>query len=240
MKSNSIYGLLLATVFIVSSCDTESINASDTIASREFSFSGYEALQLSGDFNAFVQFSDTEERIEIQANDNIQDRIRISQEGSTLRIGLENNVTVRGNVTLNVFITTSNISRYRLTEDSSVELQNLLATETITLEALGDSSFFGEVNTSNFIVELSGDSSMDVFGTANNLNARLNGDSTLRDFDLDVEDLIIDLSGDSDAFLTVENTIDLEASGDSALNFSGGATIIRQRLTGDSRINRRD
>ena len=240
MKSTLIHGLLLATVLLVSSCDTESIRVSDTISTRQYSFSNYEALELSGDFNAFVTFSETEERIEIEANDNIQSKIRVSQDGNTLKIRLENNVALRGNATMNAYITTRNVSRYRVSGDSSVELENLLIANTVTVDLLGDSRFYGELDTNNLSVDVKGDSVIDVFGTAGTANVDLSGDSTIKDYDLGVEDLTIDMSGDSSAYLSVNGTIDIDASGDSALNYRGDAEIIRQRLSGDSRIQKRD
>ncbi|BFP43058.1 hypothetical protein FGF1_39030 [Flavobacteriaceae bacterium GF1] len=240
MKSTLIHGLILATVLLVSSCDTESIRVSDTISTRQYSFSNYEALELSGDFNAFVTFSETEERIEIEANDNIQSKIRVSQDRNTLKIRLENNVALRGNATMNAYITTRNISRYRVSGDSSVELGNLLVANTVTVDVLGDSRFYGELDTNNLSVDVKGDSVIDVFGTAGTANVDLSGDSTIKDYDLAVEDLTIDMSGDSSAYLSVNGTIDIDASGDSALNYRGDAEIIRQRLSGDSRIQRRD
>ena len=240
MKSTLIHGLVLATVLLVSSCDTESIRVSDTISTRQYSFSNYEALELSGDFNAFITFSETEERIEIEANDNIQSKIRVSQDGNTLKIRLENNVALRGNATMNAYITTRNISRYRISGDSSVELENLLVANTVTVDVLGDSSFYGELDTNNLSVDVKGDSVIDVFGTAGTANVDLSGDSTIKDYDLAVEDLTIDMSGDSSAYLSVNGTIDIDASGDSALNYRGDAEIIRQRLSGDSRIQKRD
>ena len=240
MKSTLIHGLILATVLLVSSCDTESIRVSDTISTRQYSFSNYEALELSGDFNAFVTFSETEERIEIEANDNIQSKIRVSQDGNTLKIRLENNIALRGNTTMNAHITTRNISRYRVSGDSSVELENLLVANTVTVDVLGDSRFYGELDTNNLSVDVKGDSVVDVFGTAGTANVDLSGDGTIKDYDLAVEDLTIDMSGDSSAYLSVNGTIDIDASGDSALNYRGDAEIIRQRLTGDSRIQKRD
>lgn len=239
MKSKLIYGLL-ATALLMSSCDIESIKVSDTLSTREYSFANYEALQISGDFNAFVTFSETEEHIEIEANENIQNKISVSKEGNTLRIGLENNINLRGNATLNAYITTNNISRYRISGDSFLELENELVAEKVTLDVLGDSRFFGEVDVNNLSADVRGDSVIDVFGSAKTVNVNLSGDSTFKDYDLEVEDLTLRLSGDSAAFLTVSETIDIDASGDSVLNYRGEGEVIRQRLSGDSRIIKRD
>ena len=202
MKSRVFFGLL-ATALLVSSCDTESIRASDEISTREYSFSDYSRLHVSGDFDAFVRFSDTEERIEIEANSNLQDKIAVSKDGSTLRIRLENNVSIRGNATMKAYITTRNISDYRVSGDSYVELENVLISDNVSVDVTGDSRFTGELETNSFFVDLKGDSEVDVFGTAGTLNADLSGDSELKDYDMSVENLILKLTGDSEAFLSV-------------------------------------
>ncbi|TAI48749.1 GIN domain-containing protein [Flagellimonas allohymeniacidonis] len=240
MKTNIIYGLVLATGFLLASCDTESIKVSNEVSTREYSFTDFDELEVSGDFDVFVRFSDTEESITVEANTNVQDRIIVSKGENRLRVQLENRVSIRGNATLKVYITTQNISSYRISGDSFVELENVLLSTNVSINVLGDSRFLGEVDTNNLLIDINGDSEVDVFGEASRLNADLSGDSELRDYDLSIEDLILTLSGDSIAFLSVANTIDVNATGDSELNYRGEAEIVRQRLSGDARINKRD
>jgi len=239
MKSKLIFGFS-AIVLLVSSCETESIRASDEISTREYSFSDYSELQVSGDFEAFVRFSDTEERIEIETNENLQDKILVSKDGNALKIRLQNNINVRGNATMKAYITTRNISQYRVSGDSFVELENKLIASNVSIDVTGDSRFTGEIETSALFMDLKGDSEVDAFGTTDTLNADLSGDSKLKDYDMLVKDLILELSGDSKAFLSVSETIDIDASGDSVLNYRGEAEIIRQRLSGDSKVRKRD
>jgi len=238
MKTKLI-GLALALGFLTS-CEHESIKASNSISTTEYSFTGYNSLELSSDFEAFIEFSDTTERIEIEANENLQNKIIVSQEGSTLKIRLKNNISVRGNVTLKAYIKVPEISNFKISGDSSVEFENVLFSDNVSIEARGDSRVLGEIETTNLFLEISGDSSVDLYGISSSLNADLRGDSSLKDFDLAVEDLIIDLSGDSYANISVSKTIDIQASGDSELNYKGHATIINQRLRGDAKIRNRD
>ena len=84
--------------------------------------------------------------------------------------------------------------------------------------------------------ELKGDSEIRISGTTNKLDAELKGDSKLENFDFVVDDLEIELTGDSEAYLTVTKSIDVEATGDSKLVYKGDAVITRQRLNGDSEL----
>lgn len=239
MKPRVLFALL-ATALLMSSCETDSIRASNEISNREYNFTEYSGLEISGDFNAFVRFSETEERIEIEANENLHNKILVTKDGNTLKIRLQNNTNIRGNATLNAYITTRNISNYWVSGDSDIELETVLVTDNASIDVRGDSGFTGEIDVNTIFIDLKGDSEADIFGTATQLDGDLSGDSKLKDYDLSVNDLNLKLSGDSTAFLSVTNTIDIDASGDSELNYRGDAEIIRQRLTGDSKINKRD
>ncbi|WP_350285929.1 head GIN domain-containing protein [uncultured Croceitalea sp.] len=238
MKSKTVFYSLIIASIIFTSCENESIRASKTTSTTSYVFEEYNTLELSGDFNAFVTFSDSEERIEIEASENLQDRIVVTREGNSLVIKLENNLNIKGRAVLNAYITTREIANFKISGDASVELDNALQTNTISIEATGDSQFMGELEANNLFIDLKGDSMTDVFGFANDVKASLSGNSLVQNYDLSVENLITRLSGDSEVFLSVSNTIDIDASGDSELNYEGNATIVRQRLSGDSRINK--
>ncbi|WP_222984139.1 head GIN domain-containing protein [Flagellimonas meishanensis] len=240
MKSRLFFGLVMATALLMSSCDTESIRASDEISTVEYSFSGYNGLQVSGDFEAFVTFSNGEERIEIQANENLQDKIIVTKDGSTLKIRMENNINVRGNATLKAYITTSEISNFITFGNSLIELENLLVTDNLFIEASGNSWFSGNVDAERLTVTATGNSVLDIYGLAKSINAKLAGNSLMRDYDLFTDDLILTMSGDSDTFLSVSKTIDVDASGNSELNYKGDAEVIRERLSGNSKVRKRD
>ncbi|AWX45542.1 hypothetical protein HME9304_02563 [Flagellimonas maritima] len=241
MKSKIIFNIFLVAILtLLISCENESIRASNSVTTTAYSFSNYSALEIHGDFDAFVTFSDTEEAINIEANSNLQDKIVVSKSGNVLKIRLQDNLTISGNVTLKIYISTNNISRFEIFGDSSVTLENALIAENAEFNLFGDSQFLGEIALDRLSLNARGDSSVNLFGTVTSLDATLSGDSFLEDYDLIVDDLDIKLNGDSEAYLSVTNTIDMNASGDSELNYKGNAEIVRLQLSGDARISKRD
>ncbi|MEK6151933.1 head GIN domain-containing protein [Flavobacteriaceae bacterium 3-367] len=239
MKTRLTYISLIVVCSLLFSCDFETVRVSDEVTTREVGFTDYSGLRVSNAFNAFVTFSDTEERIEVEANRNVQDRISVSKEGDLLIVRLDRNTNLRGNVTLNVYITTKNIERFEASGASNITLENALVTPDIALRLSGASGFEGEVDTERLRLRTSGASKADIFGSADHLDADLSGSSDLRDDDLVVTRLRIELSGASEAFLTVTDTIDIRASGASTLSFKGDAVIRELRLSDASEIIRR-
>ncbi|WP_136466977.1 GIN domain-containing protein [Flagellimonas onchidii] len=98
----------------------------------------------------------------------------------------------------------------------------------------------GEIATEDATLKLTSDSVIDMVGTMDDLKANLSSDSRLRDYGLEIRDLEISLSSDSDAYLTVSNTIDVKASSDARLFYKGDADIVRQELSSDGRVIKKD
>ena len=238
MKSRILFGLLLASVILFSSCDNESIRASGEVTSREFSLSNYTGLEVGGAFDVFVRFSQTEESVVIEANENLQDRLVVQVVGNTLQIRPEDNLTIRGNATLRALITTNDLSNINLSGATSLRLENPWVLDNGGIQMSGASDFIGEIQASQMEIRASGSSDADIFGAVGDLNVDLSGSSSIMDFDLLVQRLDIDLSGSSDAFLSVEESIEIDASGSSSLTYRGNAEIIGQRLSGGSEVNR--
>lgn len=82
MKTKSTILFSLGLLLFLSSCDYEHVRADDEITTRDLSLSGYSGLKVSDSFDVYVTFSDTEEQITIEANDNLHDRIVVSREGT--------------------------------------------------------------------------------------------------------------------------------------------------------------
>lgn len=234
-----IIGLILALGFLTS-CDHETIRATGEVTTTEVSFSEYSGLKVSNAFNAYVTFSETEEKIVIEANDNLHDRIVVLREGNDVIIKLKKFTNVKGSATLNAYITTKNISKFEIKGASTLTLENDWTASDGHIELSGASDFTGNILVDRLLIDMSGASNADLFGTADQVIADLSGSSHFRDFDLEIRKLNIDLSGASSAFLSVSETIDIKASGASELNYKGNAEVINKRLSGASEIKNRN
>ncbi|MGB5818254.1 MAG: head GIN domain-containing protein [Saonia sp.] len=237
MKLKKIGTLFLCGLLF--SCDRDTIRVSDEITTVTYAFSDYTTLEVSNSFNAFVSFSDTEEEVQVEANENILGRIIVVKEGSTLVVRLKRNTNLKGNVTLNVYIKTKELSNFRASGASNITLENQMISQTANIKLRGSSNFEGEVNLDRLELDARGSSSIDMFGSVDQCNVSLSGSSDLRDYDLEVGQLDIELTGASGAFLSVTETIDIDAAGASTLNYRGNARIVRERLSGASEIRRR-
>ncbi|MET2984792.1 head GIN domain-containing protein [Aureibaculum conchae] len=242
MKTNRSFLILALLSLILTSCTVETIGITvdDEVTTKSISLSDYSEIEISHDFNAYVTFSDTEERIEIEANDKLHQHIIAKKSDNTLIIKLKNNINIKGKETLNVYITTKSITSFSASADSKITLENPLVAEDVSIKLSADSDFSGEVNVEDMDLRGAADTRIDLFGTVKNLDANLSADSKLLNYDLEVTNLKIKMAADCDAYLTVTGTIDVDAVADCDLYYKGNASITRQRLISDSRIIKTD
>lgn len=236
MKTKSIYSILIALCSLVASCDHDSIRAKGEVTTEEAYYANYTGLNVSDAFNVYVRFSETEEKIEIEANENLHEKIIVRKEGNTLTIKLINYTTVKGNATLNVYITTKNITDFDISGASNIILESELIASNVEIKISGASEFTGELNVDRLEVDAHGASDIDLFGSATAMDADLTGSSSLKNYDFSIGRLDIELTGASDAFLTVTELINIDATGASSLNYKGDAVVNTIRLTGSSEI----
>ena len=229
--------LFAAVSLFLSSCELhESIVPSSNITTREKSASDYDAIDISHAFTVYVNFSDTEESIEIEANENLHPYISVRKVSRTLIIELENNINIRGNATLNVYITTKNVTDYTASGASSFIVEDKLSDHDVKIDLSGASFFSGDLETDYTDASLSGASHLELEGNTGSFTLDASGASSIRDYNFIVDNLDIDLSGASDAHLTVNNEISADVSGASSLYYRGTGVVSHQNVSGASEI----
>ncbi|GAA3608134.1 DUF2807 domain-containing protein [Flavivirga amylovorans] len=238
MKTNRLYITLTIIGFILSSCtvDTIRVNANDTVTYRDIDIINYTSVEIANGFTAYITFSDTEESIKVEANENLHDYIIATQKNNRLVIRLKNNIRIKGKETLNVYITTKPINDFIVTADSQIYFENTLVEDDVKIKVTADSFFSGEIEADYLEFDAAADANADLSGYVNIMKAKLSGDAKLSGYDLQIEDLKMKMTADCNANITVTKTIDIEAIEDCTLRYKGNATIIRENLKEDSRI----
>lgn len=236
MKTLLLIPSVIFLSILLSSCSSDTIVASDEITTKEYSFSGYTALEIQDNFNVFLTFSDTDEKFKVEANDNLHGYIKTTQVGNKLIVKLVGVSNIKGNETLNVYITTKEINDIKLEGNSHLTMEDLISSANVKIDLSGNCFLNGSINVQQMDLISTGNCMVDLSGNVKTLNAKLNGNCELSDYTLTIEDLILKLSGNSNAHLEVTNTISIDASGNSNLFYKGDASIIHQNLSSNSKI----
>jgi len=239
MKTKSILTVLFAVGILITSCKkNDDVTPSNNVTTVNKTITGYTQLNVSDPFKVYVTFSDTEESIQIEANQNLQQYITCEKKNNELVISLDDNVNINGSTTLNVYITTKQLNTFYAAGASTIQLQNELNGGNVTLELTGACSFSGTMNIDKLNSNLSGASNLNLLGTSNSIELDATGASNLTDFGFETNSLTCDLDGGCEVSVTVEQSLSVKATGASNVYYKGNGVVSSQDLNGGSTIQK--
>jgi len=216
------------------------LKLSHTITTETKAITGFDKIDVSEDFEVFIRFSDNEEKIAIEANENLHNLIQVEKQGTTLKIYTKSYSTAGHNhgvdEKLVAYITAKNLSEIKGDEDVVINFENKLDTDNLTIYLVEDSTLKGHLDVENLKVELDEDSVLNISGSAKEMNVAANEDSMIKSFDFIVDNLEIELSEESEAKLTVNGDINLKATGESTFHYRGDGNFVSKRVRGESEV----
>jgi hypothetical protein len=227
--------LLLATLLMIPLGCWNWVTGSGNITTEVKDLSGFTKIEAHNGFQMVVIQSGTFS-IEITADDNLHENIKVGKSGDTLKIELDdilgcNSCTLVANITMPDLYeldlsggSRANISGFSLSHDFSVELS-------------GGSRLEGEITVANANFNLSGGSRVKLEGSGDNLVVDGSGGSHLDLEFFPVENADIELSGGGRGDISVSSTLSVDLSGGSHLTYIGQPTLDDIDLSGGSTIS---
>ena len=229
--------LIIAALVTITSACNKSVQPSGNITTETYNFTGFDAIDISDAFDAFITFSASDESIAIEADDNIHQYLDIKVISDRLYIGVERNYNISGPATLRAYINTNaDIEGLYASRASAIQFENELEGDRARLEVSGASRISGAVDLTDLELQSSGASSIDLSGDASNVEANGSGASDFRSLNFVTDNLDIQLSGASSAEFTVNNIMNIILSGASILRYSGEGLIDNISTTGGSEV----
>ena len=216
---------------------SERVVGTKNVTTETRTVSDFTKIEVEGIFQVDVTYS-SEESVTVEAPSNLHEYIELDVTSGTLMVQFASNTNISTQGAIKVHIKTSKLNDFKLSGASAIKLNNSLKHEKITLESSGAASFKGEVDVERASIELSGAANADLFGTATIADLNLSGASHLNDYDFNVDNLNVDLSGASSATITSLKSINGELSGASSLNYMGNPSIKRLSTSGASNAHR--
>ncbi len=133
----------------------KSVKASKKSTTETREVRNFDRIDVSGAFSVDVTYG-SEEKVEVEAPENLQKHISVKVKSHTLVIIQDENVSFQSPGKLEVHITTSKLNEFYLSGASSVSLKNTLEDNLLKLESSGAANFDGTILVSEADIELSG------------------------------------------------------------------------------------
>ena len=200
----------------------------------------FQAIKVSDGIDLYI-IQGTEEGLVVSATELAhRDKMKTTVENGELKIYLDG-VTAWNwkNRKLKAYVSVKSLNRLRASGGADVIIQGELKTDKLNLILSGGSDFTGQVAVTDLTIDQSGGSDVHMKGNVVNLKIGASGGSDFKGFDLIAEYAIIDVSGGSDATITVNKEMAAEASGGSDVNYKGNPVIKYKSATGGGSVSKR-
>jgi predicted small secreted protein len=216
--------LLVVAGLLLSACTTtivgpsgEQVEGSGNVVEEERDVSGFSAVNLAGVGELLIE-QGTEERLVVEADDNIQPMIITQVRNGTLEIGLNGNISLQ----------TATRLTYRLTVYS---LDELIVSGAGSVRVNG-------IESDRLRFRLTGAGDLRASGVVPEQQIIVSGAGTFDGSELSGEDVTVTISGLGNAVVSASNTLDATISGAGSVEYIGNPDI-QQEINGLGSISQR-
>jgi hypothetical protein len=210
---------------------------SGNLETEAYAFTDFTEVEISSAFEFEIKQSSSYS-INVTADDNVLDYVRVSQEGQTLKIWL-GRVIWLGPVTLRASVTLPQLSGLTVSGASRGTVSDFSSTEDLDITVSGASRVTGDITAGNVEFDISGASTIQLEGSANNMVADVSGASSFNLDDFIVNNADVDFSGASSGTVNLNGRLDADLSGASRLWYIGEPTMGTIDTSGASTISKK-
>jgi RNA polymerase sigma factor (sigma-70 family) len=215
----------------------ERIQGSGKAITREMDLKGFTAVEVSSVFRVEITRSDSF-RTAITADDNIFPYIKVTKEGSALRLSLDSRNKSISVTTLKATIAMPALERVELSRSSQVTTKGFASGKVFQAKVTEASSLNGEIKAGRVELELASAGKVTLKGAAKEARISANGASSLSLGELTLERADVTLTGGSSATLNVTKKLDYHLSGGSRLEYRGNPSLGKQEVSAGSVVKR--
>lgn len=205
------------------------VRGNGNIVKQERNISSFSGLEVGGAFRVFLTQGD-EEKLVVEADENLLDIIETKVRGGTLIISTNENI--KQFKTMNIYLTFKDIDDMEISGACHLSGENKFRFNDLDLDCSGASEVDIKLSANSLNMDISGASSVDLFGSAERISLDISGASSLDAYELEMVDCDIEVSGAANARISVNNELSAEVSGASKLRYKGNPKIISHEVSG--------
>jgi Putative auto-transporter adhesin, head GIN domain len=236
MQNKTLIFFIILLVFFISSCSMTAIRPSGNVTKIIVPISDFTGIHIGNGIQLFAT-KDSFEKIEIEADDNIQELFTSQKIGDNLDIRLNRNANFTRRKTMKVYISYKNILELNATSGCIIKFTNTLNTPDFSIKLSDGSLLKSAINCTNLNAEITGGSKATLTGTANYFNLNATDGCQVNDFGFVSKKLNCKISAGTVVNTTIKDKLDVVATDGSILNYKGNATINSQTVNTGGHLN---
>lgn len=214
-------------------CPPSEPESEDTDVTDEFGLRDFDELDLRGLFDVHIMRGE-EYAVELIGSGDEKDKYEIYKRGETLVIEYEGRnrqfdwekmMPDMKEIRLNV--TMPNLDRIEAEGFGTIKFDEFTCDD-LALDLRGPVKLRGHLNAHNLAVNLTGKAEADLSGQVNNLNADLEFASSLKAYNLEASDAVVEARGASRAKVNVKNSLRMIEKMASDIDYRGDPQVTRE------------
>jgi hypothetical protein len=210
---------------------------SGNLETEQYAFNNFTKVEISSAFEFEVRQSSSYS-INVTADDNVMDYVRVSQDGQTLQIRLETVPSLRL-VTLRTAVTMPQLHDLTISGASRGTVSDFNSTEGLNVTVSGASRVTGDITAGNVEFDITGASTIQLEGSADDMIAAVSGASRFKLDDFTVNGADVNISGASSGAINLNGRLDANVSGASTLLYIGDPVMGTINVSGASTLKKK-
>jgi hypothetical protein len=235
--------LVAAFAFVSFAATAQEGKVIDDKNAQKRSAQGFHGVEISSGIDLYLSQGNEEAVAVSAANLDVRDRIKVDVVDGILKIYIEDHGFHWGNWNnqhLKAYVSCKTIDLLHASGGSDVFFEDPIHSDRLKMSLSGGSDLHGKMNIGELSITQSGGADSYVSGSATTLYVHTSGGSDYHGYDLAADDCHVDVSGGSDAYLTVNKELTASASGGSDVHYKGNGVVRSSSASGSGSISHRD
>lgn len=240
LKIKQIAGLTVIMTFLLvfqTGCTYafHGIKGNGNVVKQERQVSSFNGLEVGGAFKVFLTQGD-KEALTVEADENLLEVIKTVVTGNTLKISTTEDIS--DSDALNIYVTIVDLKEMEISGACKLSCENKLRLNDLDMECSGASDVELKLAANNMELDFSGASQVEMYGSANEVILDLSGASDLEALELETDKLTADISGASNAKVTVKSELSIDVSGAASFKYKGEPKLVQTDVSGAATLKK--
>lgn len=219
--------ILLVSIVLLNSCigDGHRVKGNGKVATESKQVGDFTGVELHGAFDVFLS-EGSPASVSIEAEENIIPHIELHVLNGILNIETEDNIWLRTNKPVKIFITSPSYNRIQVTSSGNITGQTKITNETkLNISVSGSGELKLDVDAPEIEANVSGSGEMDLSGETKKFSGDVSGSGDIRAMNLKSEESNLQVSGSGNIDVYASIKLDASVSGSGNIRYKGDAKV---------------
>ncbi len=212
----------------------KTIHGEGDVVKQELKLESFDGVSLGFHGDIFITQGSTQ-KVEVEAQQNIIDNIKLEVKSGVWRVNYENNV--RNAKPVKVYITMPKLTRASVSGSGNlVSTGKFTGVNHLETSVSGSGNVELDVDAQSVDGGISGSGEIELSGSANSMDMSISGSGSIHAKNFEVGEIHLSISGSGDANVFVKESLNASISGSGDIRYRGDAAKVKARISGSGDV----